>query len=502
MPKISVIIPSYNHATFIAEAIQSVLNQTFQDFEILIIDDGSKDNSVEVIRTFVDPRIHFSVNEENKGAVYTTNKMITLASSEYIALLNSDDLWETDKLAKQIEFMEQNKQYGAVFSNAQVINQDGSPFQNHKHFYATVFEQKNRSRFEWLNYFFNVGNCLCHPSILIRKSVYDDIGLYNPLMASLPDFEMWVRMCLKYEIYVMPEKLVRFRILDNEQNASGANPENIIACQFEYKHILDHFLKLSESDYEKVFNEAIINTVGFSLAQKALEKPNQFFRTWGLDILYAELEKNPFLLTPKDFTNLTRKNDIFNIFSKETNFTQLFLDQGDGITEENSIKFPVAQHNETQEFTFDLSDRPNIKALRLDPLNECCVIEIESLHVKKDSKEIDLLPYVHSNADIHHGKSFFFTTDDSQIYFSEFPEDTFENAKALVVVLRYAHIAKDALHVSVKQTKTELDQTKTELDQTKTELDQTKTELDQTKTSLSWRITKPLRKMKQILKGK
>jgi septal ring factor EnvC (AmiA/AmiB activator) len=126
------------------------------------------------------------------------------------------------------------------------------------------------------------------------------------------------------------------------------------------------------------------------------------------------------------------------------------------------------------------------------------------------------LPYVHSNADIHHGKSFFFTTDDSQIYFSEFPEDTFENAKALVVVLRYAHIAKDALHVSVKQTKTELDQTKTELDQTKTELDQTKTELDQTKTeldqtkteldqtkaSLSWRITQPLRKMNQILKGK
>jgi glycosyltransferase involved in cell wall biosynthesis len=487
MPKISVIIPSYNHATFIAEAIQSVLNQTFQDFEILIIDDCSKDDSTHIINNFTDKRISFLINEQNIGACSTMNGLIELATGEYIALLNSDDIWESEKLAKQIEFMDSNKQYSAVFSDAQIINEDGYSFANQEHFYTTLFEQPNRSRFEWLNYFFNVGNCLCHPSILIRKSVYDDIGLYNPLMGSLPDFEMWVRVCLKYEIFIMPDKLVKFRILDNEQNASGLNPENIIACQFEYKHILDHFLKLSESEYEKVFNEAIIKTVSFSLAQKALEKPNQFFRTWGLDILYAELERNPFLLTPKDFTNLTRKNDIFNIFSKETNFIQLFLDQGNGITEENSLKLPVAQKSDFQELIFDLTDKPNLTAIRLDPLNESCIIEIESIRLIKEDCEMDLAPFIHTNDCTHHGKSYYFNHDDPQIYFEGINNQEFLGAQKIIVCIRYPHVAKDALRACAKELSTELDQTKTEL--------------DHTKNSLCWRITKVLRKIKQTLKG-
>lgn len=480
MPKISVIIPSYNHAPFIADAIQSVLNQTFQDFEILIIDDGSKDNSVEVIKTFTDSRIHFLVNEENKGAVYTTNKMIEHASGEYIALLNSDDVWETNKLEKQISFLENNQKYGVVFSNAQIINQDGSVFESQEHFYATVFEQPNCSRFEWLNYFFNVGNAICHPSMLIRRSVYEDVGLYNPLMASLPDFEMWVRICLKYEIFIMPDKLVKFRILDNEQNASGANPENIIACQFEYKHILDHFLNLSETEYEKVFNESVINTVNFSLAQKSLEKPNEFFRVWGLDILYTELEKNPMLLTPKEYTALTRKNDIFNIINKVDYSIQLFIDEGNGIIEKNSIKFPVSKNAELQEFIFDISNYENITNLRLDPLNDSCVIEIEKLSLTKhDGTELSLVSNVVADVCSHHGKSYFFDANDPQIYFGDIGADALLGPISLVAKIRFAYVGKDALHVSLKQTKIEL---------------------NDIKGSLSWRFTRPFRTIKKILR--
>jgi len=143
---------------------------------------------------------------------------------------------------------------------------------------------------------------------------------------------------------------------------------------------------------------------------------------------------------------------------------QLFIDQGDGILEENSIRLPVAQNTENQEFTFDLTDKKTIKTLRLDPLNECCVIGLESLHVKKNADIIDLLPYVHSNAEIHHGKSYFFTTDDSRMYFSGLDESTFENVQSLVMVLRYIHIEKDALRVSVKQKNQELEQKNQELE--------------------------------------
>lgn len=170
-------------------------------------------------------------------------------------------------------------------------------------------------------------------------------------------------------------------------------------------------------------------------------------------------------------------SDEYKVYSK--NFIQLFIEDETGISEENSIKLPVAQNSEIQEFAFDLTDKQNIKTLRLDPLNDSCVIELESLHVKKNAEEIDLLPYVHSNEEIHHGKSYFFTTDDSQIYLSGLDESTFENAQSLVVLLRYAHIAKDALHVSVKQKNQEL---------------------IGYRNSLSWRITKPIRALEKIVK--
>lgn len=312
-PKISVIIPSYNHEKFIGDAIKSVLSQTFQDFEIIIIDDGSSDNSVAVIKTFHDPRIKFLLNEKNRGAVYTTNKMVELASGEYIALLNSDDLWESTKLEKQLKFLEDNKNYGAVFAQANIIKEDGSLLENGSRNDGAIFEQPNKTRFKWLNHFFYLGNALCHPSMLIRKEVYQEVGLYNPLMASLPDFDMWVRVCLKYEIYVLPEKLVKFRILDNNANASSATPENIIACQFEYKQILNSFLSLSVNEYEEIFNEPVVNDVAFSLALKALKSSHRFMQAWGLDALYLLLEKHPKYMDPKEFTQLTRKYDIFHV---------------------------------------------------------------------------------------------------------------------------------------------------------------------------------------------
>ena len=211
------------------------------------------------------------------------------------------------------------------------------------------------------------------------------------------------------------------------------------------------------------------------------------------------------------------------------NVIQLFIDQGDGTSEESSIKLLVAPNSEFQEFTFDLTDKQNIKTLRLDPLNECCVIEIESLHVKKNADAIDLLPYVHSNAEIHHGKSYFFTTDDSQMYFSGLDESTFENAQSLVMVLRYAHIAKDALHVSVKQKNQELANSKdyiaslqqevedktnwaVSLDQELAnskdyiekqhlEIEQLQNELIQLYLSRSYKITRPLRIIMRTLKS-
>ena len=179
MPRVSIVIPSYNHEKFVRECIQSVLDQTYQDFEIVITDDGSPDGTVNVIKEFDDSRIQLYTHAENKGACIAINNCIQKATGEYIAVLCSDDAWEPSKLEKQVQYLDSHPETGAVFTKVVLVDEEGNPIgpEDYKNFY--IFEKENRSRYEWLKFFFYSGNCLCHPSVLIREKCYDDIGLYD-----------------------------------------------------------------------------------------------------------------------------------------------------------------------------------------------------------------------------------------------------------------------------------------------------------------------------------
>ncbi|MBI1820253.1 MAG: tetratricopeptide repeat protein [Nitrospirae bacterium] len=326
MPKVSVIIPSYNHETFVAEAIQSVLDQTFQDFEIVITDDGSTDGTVNEIKKFRDPRIRLFIFEKNQGACVSANKCVTEAKGEYIAMLSSDDLFLPDKLEKQVKFLDENPDISAVFGQARIINEKGNDFSNKSHFYCSIFNQPNRSRFEWLNVFFYKGNCLCHPSVLIRNKCYREIGMYNERLVQLPDFEFWVRICLKYEIYVMPECLIKFRVRDGELNASGNRPEVHIRSVFEFEKALRLFLIITKEDYDKIFPDAIKDPeicdddlVPFLTALRALDvKNNPVYFRFALDTIYSLLGeekiarkiKEKYNFGYKDLVNLSAKNPL------------------------------------------------------------------------------------------------------------------------------------------------------------------------------------------------
>lgn len=260
MPTVSVIIPSYNHSRFIGEAIESLINQTYTDFEIIIVDDCSPDNSVEVIRTFTDPRIKLFVNKRNEGAVYTTNKAIQLATGDYVALLNSDDMWVPNKLEVQVEFLQKNPDVHAVFSNAKFVNEDQKELKKADYFWADVFEKENRSSAEWLRYFFFDFNCLCHPSILIRREVYDRTPLYDPSLRQLPDFKMWVHLLKTINIFVMPEALVVFRVLMNGENASADTTSNRVRTRNEiYLIMKDFFDDMSMERFKEGFGDLLQN---------------------------------------------------------------------------------------------------------------------------------------------------------------------------------------------------------------------------------------------------
>ena len=332
MPRVSVIIPSYNHEKYVAESLNSVFSQTYQDFEIIITDDGSQDRTVEVIKQFNDPRIKLFCFSQNQGAVVAANHCIQNAQGEFIALLNSDDVFKPQKLEVQVKFLDENSNIGAVFSQAQFIGENSQVLTivNYEN-----FDKENRTRFEWLNYFFYHGNCLCHPSILIRKECYDNIGLYDPRLAQLPDFEFWIRLCQKYEIFVLPEKLVKFRIRDNEANASAYTTESRRRIYIEYPMVFQQYLNSSILDnLEKVFPEAIpkewskhysndFDILGYYLiANLCLESKISSINYLGINIMYDLLSDSNFmdheLIKQKlNYTDLIKISGNYEIFSDQ-----------------------------------------------------------------------------------------------------------------------------------------------------------------------------------------
>ena len=141
MPRVSIVLPSYNHEKYVRECIQSALDQTYQDFEIIITDDGSTDGTVNVIKEFDDSRIQLYTHTENEGACNAINNCIKKAAGEYIAVLNSDDAWEPTKLEKQVKYLDSHPEIGAVFTKVVLVDEAGNLIgsENYNNFY--IFEK-------------------------------------------------------------------------------------------------------------------------------------------------------------------------------------------------------------------------------------------------------------------------------------------------------------------------------------------------------------------------
>jgi glycosyltransferase involved in cell wall biosynthesis len=327
--KVSVILTSYNHAKYLKEAIDSVLNQTFSDLELIIWDDASTDESWQIITSYSDRRVKPFRNDVQKRAVWGVNKAISeIAAGEYIAIHHSDDIWELQKLQKQVAFLDSHPEIGAVFSNAFVITENGELLKHKANAYFQIFDQPNRTRYDWLNHFFCRGNALCHPSVLIRKTCYEADQPYRSGLGLLADLDVWIRVCLKHDIYVLPEKLVRYRVRANRTNTSTDSTTRI-RRPFEFLQVLNNYRKIAAPDeLMKVFPlaEKYVKPegcdLGFALGMVALElKPYKVTELFGLNLLFealndprrAKLLDELYGFTSKEFVALNSKHDVFSV---------------------------------------------------------------------------------------------------------------------------------------------------------------------------------------------
>ncbi len=321
MPRVSIIAPAYKHEKYVAEAVQSVLDQSYSDFEFFVVDDGSPDKTFEIMSRFSDPRFHASAFEKNIGPVFATEKALSQTTGEYIANLATDDAFYPHKIEAQVAYLDAHPEVGAVFSNATIMDDDGQEYPDKNHFYCNIFNQPNRSRYEWLNHFFYHGNCLCHSSMLIRRSCKEKVGPYDRRLFQLCDFEYWIRVCLQAEIHIIPEPLLKFRILANSGNSSAPTTQATIRHRWEMKHILRHYLNLKPFEtFLRVFPDARKygedipdHLIPFVFAKVCLETQEPSHISFALDLLYelladrqlaSEIEGR-FGFTNKEFIALT-----------------------------------------------------------------------------------------------------------------------------------------------------------------------------------------------------
>lgn len=325
-PLVSVVVASYNHEAYVQECLQSVLEQDFQDFEIVVTDDGSSDQTVARILEMQDERIRLKVLPHNQGACHAINDSVMRARGRFIAVLNSDDYFLPGKLSQQVALLQTNPLIGASFGLPAFINEQGEVFADPTHRDHKAFVAKDRTRFEWLRHFFDEGNALCHPTALIRREVYEKIGLYDPRLAQVPDLDMWIRLASNTSLHVIPQALTAFRVRDGMQNASAGRPEVILRDAWERARVLRHYLALPMADLLQVFPEFLGRTESAAelLARYALTKPYPFWHRFALDAWFDSLPSGQSPLTMlhwlqvrpqawREFIHYTGQADLHNI---------------------------------------------------------------------------------------------------------------------------------------------------------------------------------------------
>lgn len=325
---VSIIIPTFNHGAYLKETIQSVLSQTYQNFEIIITDDFSTDKTIDIISGFKDQRIKLFKFNKNNGISAALNNGIIQSKGEYLAILGSDDIFCKTKLAKQIDFLENNPSTGAVFTLANLINENGKPYRDVGAQYTSFSKQRNMTRYEWLNYFFMQNNVLCASSVVIQKKIQEEVGLYDERLLQLQDLDMWIRLCMKNDIYLMQEKLTKYRVRQNNRNISSYTIENQIRLKFELKIILKNYFKItSAEEFNSIFSSTITSKnispeiIKYNLASLALTVKSNIHQLFGLELLYDLMEnkeskkilENEFNFTNKNLYEIAGRTDVFDL---------------------------------------------------------------------------------------------------------------------------------------------------------------------------------------------
>lgn len=249
MPKVSVITCTFNRAHLIGETIQHVLDQSFQDFEYIIVDDGSTDDTASVVNSFADLRIHFHQHARTFGHLSALRNFAhSKSGGEYFAYVDSDDLWEKDKLEIQVTALEKDNQIGFSFTDITIFKDNiilkKSIYNKTGFFIGSVFDQMLKNKL-----------IICHTTLLIRKSCMELLGSMDESMHS-GDHDLVFVLSRMFKAYVIYAPLVQVR--KHNQNSTGSHSLSLILLK-EHHHTI-HKLYFKNLITKREFKTAMANT--------------------------------------------------------------------------------------------------------------------------------------------------------------------------------------------------------------------------------------------------
>lgn len=227
MPELSIIMPLYNTEDFVGQAVQSILSQSYTDYEFIIVNDASTDRSLEVVNSFSDKRIKILTNDQNMGIVFSRNKGLKESVGRYVAPFDSDDIALPDKFKKQIKFLRNNPEYGMLGSWVKMIDKNGNLLK--KRWGLKASPEQIPAQLLFRNYFAQL-------SVVMRREAIP-IGGYVEGFNMAEDYRMWIEVAKNYKVWNYPEYLAYYRI--NSGSVTDVNTEmlnNYVTKAFQYAY--------------------------------------------------------------------------------------------------------------------------------------------------------------------------------------------------------------------------------------------------------------------------
>ncbi|MBC7883027.1 MAG: glycosyltransferase [Anaerolineae bacterium] len=252
MPQVSVIIPAYNALKYLPETINSVLAQSFVDYEIIVVDDESTDGTAEWLRSRASGYLHF-YEQKNQGAAAARNTAIRHARGKYIAFLDADDLWEPTMLEQQVACLEEHPEAGLVYTWMRVIDENGKPTGNlcRPKDEGFIWEQLVRT------------NNIYPSATMVRRGCFDTVGLFDPELPNVEDWDMWLRIANRYPVVVLREPLMLYRRHPNCNSKKTSERVLLRLLDKIFDHAPEHLLALKAECFGRNY---------LYLAWKALER--------------------------------------------------------------------------------------------------------------------------------------------------------------------------------------------------------------------------------------